>query len=59
MLEKIESKKRRVKQRMKWLDSINELKDMNLSKLQEMVEDRGAWCAAIHRVAKSQTRPSN
>ena len=59
MLEKIESKKRRGKQRMKWLDSINELKDMNLSKLQEMVEDRGAWCAAIHRVAKSQTRPSN
>ena len=59
MLEKIESKKRRGKQRMKWLDSINELKDMNLSKLQEMVEDRGAWCAAIHGVAKSQTRPSN
>ena len=59
MLEKIESKKRRGKQRMKWLDSINELKDMNLSKLHEMVEDRGAWCAAIHGVAKSQTRPSN
>jgi len=59
MLGKIESKKRRGKQRIKWLDSITELMDMNLSKFQEMGEDRGASCAAVHRVAKSQTRLSN
>ena len=53
MLGKIESKKRRGKQRIKWLDSITELMDMNLSKFQEMGEDRGAWCVAVHRVAES------
>ena len=55
MLGKIESKKRRGKQRIKWLDSITELMDMNLSKFQEMGEDREVWSAAVHGVAKSQT----
>ena len=53
MLGKIESKKRRGKQRIKWLDSITELMDMNLSKFQEMVKDRESWCGAVHGVAKS------
>ena len=43
---------------MRWLDSITDLMDMNLSKLQEIVEDRGAWYAAVHGVSKSQTRLS-
>ena len=55
MLGKIEGKRRRGWQRMKWLDSITDSLDMNLSKLWEMVEDRGAWCAAIHGAANSQT----
>ena len=56
MLGKIESRKRRGDQRMKWLDSITDAIDMNLSKLQQPVRDREAWCAAVHGVAKSGTR---
>ena len=55
MLGKIEGKRRRGWQRMRWLDSITDPMDMNLSKLREIVEDRGAWHATVHRVAKSQT----
>ena len=55
MLGKIEGKRRRGWQRMRWLDSITDSKDMNLSELQEIVEYRGAWCAAVHGVAKSWT----
>ena len=54
-LRKIEGKKRRGLQRMRWLDSITDLRDMNLGKLWRIVEDRGACCAAIHRVTKSRT----
>ena len=53
MMGKIEGRRRRGRQRMRWLDSITDLVDMNLSKLQEVVEDRGAWPAAVHRVTKS------
>ena len=59
MLGKIEDKRRRGWQRMKWLESITDSMDINLNKFQETVEDRGAWAVAVHGVAKSWTLLSN
>ena len=59
MLERQKAKGKEGGQRIRWLDSITDSSDLNLSQLQETVEDREAWCAAVHGVKKSQTRLRN